>query len=423
MPEALQVSSDVYFYTLGAEPGRGQRRLPIQDWARSSGSGRRPASTSPARARACCRLPSGATSSTSTQTSPTRPRWDGLAIGSRPTGRGLSATASTSRSARATSGRRRCRWRSPTPRSPTAATSCGPTSAWQVENALGERPRRRSTRRRSARSRSPRSDRQAIMRGLHAAAMDAGRHLVRGLRRLPGRRSPARPAPRSASDSRTSPGTSHSRPYRRPRVRRRRDDRAAAASAPRPRRPPPARSSRPTTAPRAPVARRPEEVPRRLLLRSERRCGERLRMMRLGPPQPRPLRRAQRRPDASARGLLRLDPLLAVRRHRADRLRPLHAGAVTTRRHCRRALLLRDSPGDLRGDRDRADVRAGPRRLLALPRAPRRHLRGDDLLDHPGAASGPGDARLAAMDRASLLHVPAVRAGQGAADRSPWPAS
>ena len=37
--------------------------------------------------------------------------------------------------------------------------------------------------------------------------------------------------------------------------------------------------------------------------------------------------------------------------------------------------------------------------------------------------SGPGHARLEAMDRASLLHVPAVRARQGAADHWPWPGS
>ncbi len=53
---------------------------------RSWGSGARPGSTSPARAPACCRRPSGATSSTRMAT---------------PTGRGLWATTSTSRSARA----------------------------------------------------------------------------------------------------------------------------------------------------------------------------------------------------------------------------------------------------------------------------------------------------------------------------------
>ena len=47
----------------------------------------------------------------------------------RRTGRGRSATTSTSRSARATSRPPRCRWRSPTPPSPTAAASCARTWA------------------------------------------------------------------------------------------------------------------------------------------------------------------------------------------------------------------------------------------------------------------------------------------------------
>ena len=94
-------------------------------------------------------------------------------------------------------------------------------------------------------------------------------------------------------------------------------------------------------------------------------------------------------------------------------------GAVTGRRHPARPLLLRDQAGDLRGHRHRLDARHRPSRLLSFQGAARRALHGDDRQHHPGAASGPGHARLEAMDRASLLHIPAVGARQGAADRGP----
>ena len=80
----------------------------------NSGSAGRPASTCPAPPKGCCRPSSGATSSTRK---------------AKPNGRGRPATTSSSRPARATSRPTRCRWRSPTRRSPTAARSSPRTSA------------------------------------------------------------------------------------------------------------------------------------------------------------------------------------------------------------------------------------------------------------------------------------------------------
>ena len=108
--DALKVSSDVYFYTLG---GRLQENIDedgdeyIQDWAKSLGFGDVTGLDVPGRgARAACRRPSGGTTSsrTATRTVP-----------------GRSATTSTSRSARATCWPRRSSSPSPTRRSETAA--------------------------------------------------------------------------------------------------------------------------------------------------------------------------------------------------------------------------------------------------------------------------------------------------------------
>ena len=104
---ALDESCDVYFYNVGYKfyqrPGtelRGLGRAPRPRQA----DGHRPARRG--------RRPRAHAGSGGSSTSPTPS-----------TSSGSRATRSTWRSARATSRRRRCRWRSPTRRSPTAATS------------------------------------------------------------------------------------------------------------------------------------------------------------------------------------------------------------------------------------------------------------------------------------------------------------
>ena len=214
--QALKVSSDVFFYTLGCRMDNGNDTGdggPLQQWARALGigqptgprrrrRGRGPAADagvaqrsstasprSPIRraARTSCR-----TTSTSTAVS---------------TGRGPWATTSTSRSARATCRPTRCRWRSPTRRSPTAATSSGRTSGSRVEDPQGrvdpgDRPG-------GPRPRRHRPRRPARDPGRPARRRDgAGRHLLSGLRRLPGRhRRQDRHRGARSSGRPTSPGT------------------------------------------------------------------------------------------------------------------------------------------------------------------------------------------------------------------------
>ena len=61
-PTALAASCDTYFYQLGYQfYSRGDRGQPLQQWARRSASGRRPASTSAASRAGWCRRPSGGT--------------------------------------------------------------------------------------------------------------------------------------------------------------------------------------------------------------------------------------------------------------------------------------------------------------------------------------------------------------------------
>ena len=115
---------------LPARPaGRQQRRRPADPAAgrASSASATRPASTCREHARAECR----------------RRSWRNDAGVDRPTARsptdrrGAPATTSTSRSARATCRPTRCRWRSPTRRSPTAARSSRPHSGCAIEDSTG----------------------------------------------------------------------------------------------------------------------------------------------------------------------------------------------------------------------------------------------------------------------------------------------
>ena len=104
------------------------------------GDGHRPAGRA---AAACCRRPPGATSCTG-RTSPTGP--------------GRRATTSTSRSGRATCRPTRCRWRSPTRRSPTAAWCRARTSACRSRTRPG------ASCARSSPSRPPGADRPGVAR-------------------------------------------------------------------------------------------------------------------------------------------------------------------------------------------------------------------------------------------------------------------
>ena len=109
--------------TSSATTSTKRRRAPAtrsRPGPRSSGSARRRASTSAPSRRACCRRPSGATGRSRRR--PTRATGRSTASGSR-------ATRSSSRSARRTCSSRRSRWRASTRCSPTAASSCGPTSS------------------------------------------------------------------------------------------------------------------------------------------------------------------------------------------------------------------------------------------------------------------------------------------------------
>ena len=211
LTNALQVSSDVFFYTLGLKaPAKGNGGL-IQDWARQLGLGAQTGIDLPGEAPGL--MPDAGLAQPSS-----------IAGEARPTGPGRWATTSTSRSARATSRPTRCRWRSPTPRSPTAATSSRPHVGMRVDDPPGrviqeiDPPATRHVDIDPATAGDPR---RPARRGDRAR-----RHLLSGVRRLPGRRSPARPAPPSAPASPTSPGTSRWRPYHEPEDRRRRDGRA-----------------------------------------------------------------------------------------------------------------------------------------------------------------------------------------------------
>ncbi len=109
----------------------------------------------------------------------------------------------------------------------------------------------------------------------------------------------------------------------------------------------------------------------------------------------------------------------ARRRDRADRVQRLHPGDRHPRRHPRPAALLHAPSVDLRGDRDRADVRRRPDRLLAVPRDPGRDLLGDDRRDLPRPCLRSSCAWLSPLDRAPLLPLSALGARQGPPDSRP----
>ena len=176
LQSALQVSSDVFFYIMGAETnvqeGDGGA---IQEWARALGLGAPTGLDVGGEGTGRCRLPRSATRPSRRTPTPTRPaaRTSTWPRASSPTVRGRSATTSTSPSVRAICRPTRCRWRSPTRRSPTAARSCART--W----ACGSRiPQGRAIQEIDP---APRREldidpiwQQTIMAGLHDAAMAPG---------------------------------------------------------------------------------------------------------------------------------------------------------------------------------------------------------------------------------------------------------
>ncbi len=158
MVDALRVSSDLYFYSLGGRLNSPKTET-IQGMARSLGLGhhtgidlrraRRGASPTGSGARSATRSRWPAESaSTSRSTRSTTRRAPSAAA--TPTCRGgTSATTRTSRSARATSWRRRSRWPSPTRASPRAGASRGRTSGSRSTVATATSCRRSRRRRRT----------------------------------------------------------------------------------------------------------------------------------------------------------------------------------------------------------------------------------------------------------------------------------
>ena len=113
--------------------------------------------------------------------------------------RGRRATTSTSRSARATCRPPRCRWPSPTRRSPTAGTSSRPHLGAAIEDGAGRPSQEIRKPARRAREDRPSATCDTILEGLHAAHDRPGRHLRRtSSRASPRPRSTARPARPSA---------------------------------------------------------------------------------------------------------------------------------------------------------------------------------------------------------------------------------
>ena len=174
--QALQVSSDVFFYTLGARMNDAEGDGgPIQEWARELGIGEPTGLDIGGEGAGLLPTPEWRNDAYERTRRPTRPaaRRSASTRARSPTARGRSATTSTSRSARATCRPTRCRWRSPTRRSPTAATSCARTSGCGSRTRRAARSRR-STRRPRATSTSTRPAQRTILDGLHAAAMEPG---------------------------------------------------------------------------------------------------------------------------------------------------------------------------------------------------------------------------------------------------------
>ena len=148
--DALKVSSDIFFFQLGAWAN--DRDRVIQRWAKRLGFGRKTGIDLPgeaagpgARRRVAQRRVPALQATASRRpawTRARRPRSTSAAGSRRP---GRRATTSTSPSARATCRRRRCSSRSPTPRSPTTARSCARTSARRSRTATASSCRTSAT--------------------------------------------------------------------------------------------------------------------------------------------------------------------------------------------------------------------------------------------------------------------------------------
>ena len=402
MSDALKVSSDVFFFKLGAGPTRGARSSSA---GRSRlGFGRRTGIDLPGefaglvpdrrwrddgyeKYLACAKKEHvhARTTAGAVQVRRHRAPVDGR------------ATTSTSPSARATCRPRRCSSPSPTRRSPTAARSSRP------HLGQGDRGRRRRavqeirTPARARTSRSTRATARSIIDGLRGAATRARRHVGRRLQGLPATRSTARPAPPSAAPN---------------------PDQAWYACFV-------------TDARRAPIvvvvtieqggfgAETAAPAARLILSQwfdlndTQFHAGSSADAMSATPDHPAGLRAAApARPagvaaapgPAAAAGDARPRRLLADRAQRRD-----------AERHPRPAALLRLPPGDLRRRRPRAHVRRLAAGLLAAARAALPALRAADRARCWSCSARQGDARRQVVDPAAVLQLPAVRARQGAA--------
>ena len=183
----------------------------LQHWAHELGIGRptghRPAGRRP---KAWCRASSGATSS-SPKAKPNAP--------------GRPATTSSWRSARATCRPTRCRWRSPTRRSATAARSSPRTSGMEVEDAAGRVLQEFDPRPRRQVNIDPDLPRRRSWKACTRRRRRPGGTSYADLRRLPDRSRRQDRHRRTAGATPTSPGTRSLAPYPNPRIVTVRDDR------------------------------------------------------------------------------------------------------------------------------------------------------------------------------------------------------
>ena len=337
-PQALQVSSDVFFYNVGADLYYARERRPAEVGVRPRD--RPPDRDRPPRRgrRACCRRRQWRNQLYKEGNQTDRP-W----IGGRqrqPRGRpGRPADQPAPDGGRLRGDRQRRRRRAPARRAwrsrTRAAASC-----------------RRSTRRRSATSTSTRSTARRSSRG---STWPPSRRAERPTRCSATSRSrwPARRAPRSAPARRTSPGTWRWRPIRT------REIVVAAtieqggfgveAAAPVARQILDAYYNAHKQEAKAAGGKVPKQGPIQAGSGASGVRGEPLLMVSDAYPRPFDERRAGG--AAERGGVLGPRPAAPARRPRADRLQPLHAGRGDGRRHPARPLLLRHPPGDLRGDR------------------------------------------------------------------------
>ena len=225
LPQALQVSSDVFFYRLGLEMNGARRRPPAPEVGQ-------PLRPRPRDRASTCRRSCPACVPT--------PEWRNRLFKKKLTDRPWSSGDNVNLSVGQgdlqanplqmavayARDRQRRPHRAPAPRRP------GRGHRGPRDPGVRSAPARRKL------NITP-ANRQAILDGLRQAAERAGRHLDTASSRASRSRSPARPAPRRrGAAAPTSPGTSRSRPYPNPRyVVVATFERAASAPRPPPRRP------------------------------------------------------------------------------------------------------------------------------------------------------------------------------------------